>query len=80
MKNYETFFEDLWDEVSPQLVSDDIWYKDEPKFQELTFELYRLYQSTTITSPLGEAIPLLPDKIFARIIESFFKQFKDKFE
>ena len=38
MKNYETFFEDLWDEVSPQLVSDDIWYKDEPKFQELTFE------------------------------------------
>ena len=33
MKNYETFFEDLWDEVSPQLVSDDIWYKDKLKIQ-----------------------------------------------
>lgn len=73
---YETFFEEVWDYVSEHIVTQDMWDKHEDQFQELTFELFQYYKNTTITLPNGEVQMLVSSKIYARIIESFVKNFK----
>lgn len=72
---YETFFEDVWEEVSYSVVSDDLWEKNEDKFQELTFDLYQYYKRTHIQLSDGQLYMLIPVKTIARMIESFVKNF-----
>lgn len=77
IKNYETFFEEVWDFIPNNIVNDDVWYKHEEKFQELTFGLYHFYKSTQIVLPDGQKISLISTKIFARMIEVFVKNFSE---
>lgn len=73
--NYETFFEEVWDYVSHHIVNDDMWEKHTEKFQELTFDLFQFYKNTCLTLPNGEVQFLVTPKVYARIIESFVKNF-----
>lgn len=77
IKSYETFFEEVWEYIPYNIVSDELWYKHEDKFQELTFELYQYYKNTFLTLPNGEQITLVSSKIYARIIEAFVKNFNE---
>lgn len=77
IKSYETFFEEVWDEVPYSIVSDDMWDKHETKFQELTFDLYHYYQNSRLNLPDGQVINLVSSKIYARIIEAFVKNFSE---
>lgn len=75
--SFDDFFEDVWDYVSEVIVDDDLWDKHKSRFQELTFDLYQYYNNTTMTFPTGEVQHLVSSKIYARMIESFVKNFKD---
>lgn len=75
--NYEVFFDEVWDYVSEHIVNDDMWEKYDEKFQELTFDLFQFYKNTNITLPTGEIVPLVSSKVYARIIESFIKNFSE---
>ena len=72
---YEDFFEEVWDYVSSHIVTDDMWDKHEESFQELTFDLYAYYKNTNLTLPTGDIHTLVSSKVYARIIESFVKNF-----
>lgn len=77
-KTYEDFFEEVWDYVSQHIVDDDLWENHVEQFQEVTFDLYKIYSNTSMNLPTGEVIPLVSTKVYARIIESFVKNFKNK--
>lgn len=72
---YEIFFEEVWDYVSPSVVDNDMWDRARPKFLELTYELFQFYKNTRLTLPDGTVINLISSKIYARIIETFVKNF-----
>lgn len=75
---YEDFFEEVWEYVSDHIVNDDMWYKHEDKFQELTFSLFNYYKNTNLTLPNGDVQVLVSSKIYARIIEAFVKNFTEE--
>lgn len=76
--NYEDFFTEVWECVSEQVVDDNMWDKHLDKFQEMTFNLYDFYKNTNITLPNGDVHPLVSSKVYARIIESFVKNFTEE--
>ena len=78
LKSYEDFFEEVWDYIPYNIVSDDMWDKHISKFQELTFELYHFYKNTVLTLPNGDKIILVSTKVYARIIEAFVKNFNEE--
>ena len=72
---YENFFEEVWDYVSEHIVTDDMWEEHKEKFQELSYDLYQFYKGSTLNMPNGEVQYLVSSKVYARIIESFVKNF-----
>lgn len=77
IKNYDDFFNIVWEEVSEGVVNDDLWYKHEEKFYEMTFEIYHIYSKTSILLPNGERHEAITTKVCARMIEAFIKNFKN---
>lgn len=80
MENYETFFEYVWDTVSEAAVPDDLWYSNEDKFQELTFQLFNIYSGSYMQTPGtgNQKVAILTPSVFAKIIEIMFTTFKDR--
>lgn len=68
---YDEFFWEVWDYVSENIVSKELFNKHKDSFYEITFDLYQVHQNNSIYRWAG----FNPTRIYARIIESFVKNF-----
>ena len=74
--DYNEFFEEVWDYISEDVVTDEFWQNNEEFIRELTFDYYEFYKKTIVTSQYGEVLfnPLSPS-IVARLIEKSIEEF-----
>lgn len=80
MYNFEQFLREVWEQVSPQIVSDRFWSNNHEYMVELTYNLFRIYERTSVKVG-DEEHPVLPIKIWAAIFEgsvSASKKFVNK--
>lgn len=76
---YEEFFDEVWDYVSEDIVSDDFWDENQSMLRELTYALYYMYKNSLVKTNYDSVIfnPLSP-KVVAKLIEIFFTNLKLK--
>lgn len=74
--NFEEFIEDTWDFVSEQVITDKEWDDNYDLIQEVTFDLFTLYQNFTEYNPNGTKRKVLTPKLCGKLIENFFNSLK----
>ncbi len=75
----DEFIEYTWDYVSPFIVSDDYWEKNNEFIREITFSLYELYKNVKVTNRGKADDVFVTAKFYGKVLEALFSNL-NKFE
>ena len=72
--NYEEFLHTAWDYVSENVVSDDYWEDNQEFIQELSHDMYNIYNKSLIDNGDDTFTEKLTPRLCGKMLECVFSQ------